>query len=268
MIRLNSGSLHAVCHYCSHRILNLREWNETSDSSILICSFKYQNMKKLFYTLMMLFISLTLVAQEKETKEYTNFISCEVDGKPFKAEARKMKIPISGFEYLGLAAFQVGPDISVWITLYYLSGNLKPGTYDIVSEEYIENKARKKAEENLVWALIDYTEETKGLGHAFHDGESMSGTLTIEEIGDKTIKGTFEATLKGVYYKKRAVATMTGSGIKDNLWDKAVTKAGGGMLVSGPHDHDNTKKSKETDTIVLTNGNFYLDWNKDEDKAK
>ncbi|HAH56853.1 MAG TPA: hypothetical protein DCL86_01765, partial [Bacteroidales bacterium] len=203
-----------------------------------------------------------LFAQDKQEKDYTNFISCEVDGKPFKAEARKMKIPISGFEYLGLAAFQVSPDISVWIRLYYLSDNLKPGTYEIVSEEYVENAARKKAEENMVWAMVDYSEETKGLGHAFHDGESLSGTVTIEELGDKTIKGSFEATLKGVYYKKRAVATMTGSGIKDNLWDKAVTKAGGGMLVSGPHDHDNTKKSKETDTIILTNGHFYLDWNK------
>jgi hypothetical protein len=207
-------------------------------------------------------MGISLFAQDKQEKDYTNFISCEVDGKPFKAEARKMKIPISGFEYLGLAAFQVSPDISVWIRLYYLSDNLKPGTYEIVSEEYVENAARKKAEENMVWAMVDYSEETKGLGHAFHDGESLSGTVTIEELGDKTIKGSFEATLKGVYYKKRAVATMTGSGIKDNLWDKAVTKAGGGMLVSGPHDHDNTKKSKETDTIILTNGHFYLDWNK------
>lgn len=219
-------------------------------------------MKNIFISLLLISMGISLFAQDKQEKDYTNFISCEVDGKPFKAEARKMKIPISGFEYLGLAAFQVSPDISVWIRLYYLSDNLKPGTYEIVSEEYVENAARKKAEENMVWAMVDYSEETKGLGHAFHDGESLSGTITIEELGDKTIKGSFEATLKGVYYKKRAVATMTGSGIKDNLWDKAVTKAGGGMLVSGPHDHDNTKKSKETDTIILTNGHFYLDWNK------
>ncbi|MBV2245941.1 MAG: hypothetical protein KUL83_02165 [Lentimicrobium sp.] len=219
-------------------------------------------MKNIFISLLLISMGISLFAQDKQEKDYTNFISCEVDGKPFKAEARKMKIPISGFEYLGLAAFQVSPDISVWIRLYYLSDNLKPGTYEIVSEEYVENAARKKAEENMVWAMVDYSEETKGLGHAFHDGESLSGTVTIEELGDKTIKGSFEATLKGVYYKKRAVATMTGSGIKDNLWDKAVTKAGGGMLVSGPHDHDNTKKSKETDTIILTNGHFYLDWNK------
>lgn len=219
-------------------------------------------MKNIFISLLLISMGISLFAQDKQEKDYTNFISCEVDGKPFKAEARKMKIPISGFEYLGLAAFQVSPDLSVWIRLYYLSDNLKPGTYEIVSEEYVANAARKKAEENMVWAMVDYSEETKGLGHAFHDGESLSGTVTIEELGDKTIKGSFEATLKGVYYKKRAVATMTGSGIKDNLWDKAVTKAGGGMLVSGPHDHDNTKKSKETDTIILTNGHFYLDWNK------
>lgn len=219
-------------------------------------------MKKVLFLFLLIIMGISLFAQDKEVKDYTNFISCEVDGKAFKAEARKMKIPISGFEYLGFAAFEVSPDVSVWVRLYYLSGNLTPGTYEIVSEENIDNASRKKAEENMVWALIDYTEETKGLGHAFHDGESMSGTVTIEEVGDKTIKGSFEATLKGVYYKKRAVATMTGSGIKNNLWDKAITKAGGGMLVSSPHDHDNTKKSKETDTIILTNGHFYLDWNK------
>lgn len=221
-------------------------------------------MKKLSFSFLLIVMGLSLFAQTKEEKPYTNFISCEVDGKEFKAEAQKMKIPISGFEYLGLAAFKVSPDVSVWIRLYYLTDNLKPGTYEIVSEENIDNSSRKKAEDNMVWALIDYTEETKGLGHAFHDGESLSGTVTIEEVGDKTIKGTFEATLKGVYYKKRAVATMTGSGIKGNLWDKAITKAGGGMLVSHPHDHENTKKDKETDTIVLTNGHFFLDWNKAE----
>ncbi|MDY0343702.1 MAG: hypothetical protein RBR28_09020 [Lentimicrobium sp.] len=225
-------------------------------------------MKKVLFLFLLIIMGISLFAQDKEVKDYTNFISCEVDGKAFKAEARKMKIPISGFEYLGFAAFEVSPDVSVWVRLYYLSGNLTPGTYEIVSEENIDNASRKKAEENMVWALIDYTEETKGLGHAFHDGESMSGTVTIEEVGDKTIKGSFEATLKGVYYKKRAVATMTGSGIKNNLWDKAITKAGGGMLVSSPHDHDNTKKSKETDTIILTNGHFYLDWNKADAEEK
>ena len=35
------------------------------------------------------------------------------------------------------------------------------------------------------------------------------------------------------------------------------------MLVNGgPHDHDNTRKGDETDTIVLSEGRFVVDWTK------
>lgn len=207
----------------------------------------------------------TVLAQEPE-----NFISCEVNGKSWKAEAKKMKIPAFGFEYLAIAAFQVSPDVQVWIRMYYFKDELKPGTYPVISEETLQKTSKKKkAEDNAVWVLIDYTEETKGLGHAFHDGESLSGTLVIEELGEKYIKGTFEAQLTGVYYKKRTMATVTGSGIRGNLEDKLLTKAGGGMLANGdPHEHANTKKQDETDSIVLSKGSFFVDWSKPEKKEK
>jgi len=207
----------------------------------------------------------TVLAQEPE-----NFISCEVNGKSWKAEAKKMKIPAFGFEYLAIAAFQVSPDVQVWIRMYYFKDELKPGTYPVISEETLQKTSKKKkAEDNAVWVLIDYTEETKGLGHAFHDGESLSGTLVIEELGEKYIKGTFEAQLAGVYYKKRTMATVTGSGIRGNLEDKLLTKAGGGMLANGdPHEHANTKKQDETDSIVLRKGSFFVDWSKPEKKEK
>lgn len=223
-------------------------------------------MRKLIITVVLIFsgIMSTLNAQE-----FANFISCKVDGKEYKAEARRMKIPVSGFEYLAVASFQVSPDVQVWIRLYYFTDSLKPGTYEILSEEDLDSKSKRKADEDLVWVLVDYTEETKGLGHAFHDGESLSGTLTIDKVSKTSIEGSFEATLKGVYYKKRAVATMTGSGIKGNLKSKAITKAGGGMLTNaGAHDHDNTKKGDETDTIVLSGGKFHIDWSKPEKEAK
>lgn len=222
---------------------------------------------KAIVVLIMLMISTKFIYSQ----EFTNFISCQVDGKAWKAEAKKMRIPVAGFEYLALAAFEVSPDIQVWIRLYYFSDELKPGTYSITSEEEIEatSKKKRKSNEDIVWVLVDYTEETKGLGHAFHDGESLNGTLTIDEITKTSIKGSFEANLTGVYYKKRAVATVTGSGIRSNLEDKLLTKAGGGMLANGgPHDHDNTKKSKETDSIVLTNGQFFVDWSKPEKEKK
>ena len=202
-------------------------------------------------------------------QEFTNFISCKADGKEWKAEARRVKIPVSGFEYLALAAFQVGPDVQVWIRLYYFSDSLKPGTYQILPENNLDSKSSNKVGQDLVWVLVDYTEETKGMGHAFHDGESMSGTLTIEKVSKTSIEGTFNATLTGVYYKKRTMATATGAGIQANLERKMMTKAGGGMLAnSGPHDHDNTKKSDDTDTIILSEGKFHVDWSKSDEKSK
>ncbi len=215
---------------------------------------------KTLVVLIVLMISTKFI----HSQEFTNFISCQVDGKEWKAEARKMKIPAFGFEYLALAAFQVSPDVQVWIRMYYFKDELKPGTYPIISEEELEKSSKKKKpEDNPVWVLIDYTEETKGLGHAFHDGESLSGTITIEEVTEKSVKGSFEAQLTGVYYKKRNMATVTGSGIRGNLENKLLTKAGGGMIANGgPHDHDNTKKQDETDSIVLTNGSFFVDWTK------
>lgn len=198
-------------------------------------------------------------------QEFSNYISCKVDGKEYKAEARKMKIPVRNFEYLALASFQVSPDVQVWIRFYYFSDSLKPGTYPIIPEDEMQSASRKKAEQDLVWAFVDYTEETKGLGHAFHDGESLSGTITINRVTKTSVEGTFEASLKGVYYVKRTMATITGSGIKGNLERKAFTKAGGGMLVNGgAHDHDNTKLSDKTDTIVLSDGTFFVDWSKAE----
>lgn len=223
-------------------------------------------MKKRISTVLLILLGIASMLQ---AQEFTNFISCNVDGKEYKAEARRMKIPVSGFEYLALASFQVSPDVQVWIQFYYFSDSLKPGTYQIISEDDIESSAKKKADKDLVWAMVDYSEETKGLGHAFHDGESLSGTITIDKVSKTSIEGSFEANLKGVYYKKRAVATMTGSGIRGNLERKAFTKAGGGMLANaGPHDHDNTKKSDETDTIVLSNGKFHVDWTKSEKDKK
>ena len=222
-------------------------------------------MKKLAIAILLI---LTGIGSILHAQELTNYISCKVDGKEWKAEAKRLKIPVSGFEYLGLGAFQVSPDVQVWIRLYYFSDSLKPGKYQILAEDKLESESKKKADSDLVWVLVDYTQETKGLGHAFHDGESMSGTLTIDKVNKTSIKGSFEATLKGVYYKKRGFATATGSGITSNIERKVFTKAGGGMLVNGPHDHDNSKKLDETDTIVLSDGKFHVDWKKPEKESK
>ena len=209
------------------------------------------------------FVIISGIGSMLHAQDYPNYISCKVDGKDWKAEAKKMKIPVTGFEYLALGAFQVSPDIQIWIRLYYFTDSLKPGTYPIISEDDMESDAKVKANLDRVWVLVDYTEETKGLGHAFHDGESLSGTLTIEKVSGSSVEGSFEATLRGVYYVKRAMATMSGSGIRGNLEKKIVTKSGGGMYANdGPHDHDNTRKDDKTDTIILSGGKFFIDWTK------
>lgn len=115
-----------------------------------------------------------------------NFISCKVNGADWNAEAKRMKIPVKGFEYLALAAFRVSPDVQVWIRLYYWADSLTPGTYPVMSEKELDSK--KKADRKPVYVLVDYTEETKGLGHAFHDGESLSGTLTISKLTKTSIE--------------------------------------------------------------------------------
>lgn len=217
-------------------------------------------MKKNVFTLLILLLST--IAVHSQSQEFTNFISCKVDGKEYSAEARRLKFGTPGMDFLTIASFQVSPDVQVWIRFYYMTDSLQPGTYDIVPENAIATAASRKATKSMVWVLIDYTEETKGLGHAFHDGESLSGTLTIDKVSKTSVEGSFEATLNGVYYQKRALATMSGAGIKGNLEKKLISKAGGGMYANagGPHNHDNTKKLKETDTIILSDGRFFIDW--------
>ena len=220
-------------------------------------------MKKNAITLLILLFST--LAVHSQSKEFTNFISCKVDGKEYKAEARRLNIVTKGMDYLSVASFQVSPDVQVWIRIYYLTETLEPGTYNIISDEDLGKITRKNVGNSKIWVLLDYTEETKSLGHGFHDGESLSGTLTIDKTSKTSVEGSFEATLTGVYYQKKAIATLTGSGIKGNIQKKMVSKAGGGMIVNaGIHDHANTKKLKETDTIVLTDGRFFIDWNKKE----
>ena len=194
-----------------------------------------------------------------------NFMSANIDGTEWKAEAKRLRIPIKGFSYLALAGFKVSPDEQLWIRLYYAEDELKPGTYPIESLEAMNQKGFQPKSGERIWALVDYTEETKKMGHGFHDGESMDGTVTITSVTPTSVEGTFEATLQGVYYQKRALATVTGTGLRANLEKKLLTSAGAGMVVNGdPHDHENSKKTKETDTIKIANGKFKVDWTKED----
>lgn len=196
----------------------------------------------------------------------TNTMTATVDGKAWSAPVQKLRLPFPGHvKYLGLAGMAVKPDVQLWIRLLYTGDKLKPGTYEVIPQDGSEYERvyKQSSGTDVTWALVDYTEETKGLGHAFRDGESWKGTVTITKVTETSIEGTFEATMKGVLYKKRGFATATGAGLFSNLEDKAITKAGGGMFVKGdPHDHDNTKKTGSTDDIVVRDGKFSLSWEK------
>ncbi|GHB80837.1 hypothetical protein [Persicitalea jodogahamensis] len=196
-----------------------------------------------------------------------NFISATIDGQEWKAEAKRLKVPFrkKDFNYLALAGFEVNPDVQLWIRLYYFTDELKPGTFPIEDLSEMEKRKYKPKSEGGLFALVDYTEETKKMGHGFHDGESLKGTVTITAATPTSVEGTFEGTLNGVYYQKRVLATMTGSGLRANLGKKMLTGAGAGMAANfDPHEHDNTKKTSETDTIKISNGKFKVDWSKDE----
>ncbi len=58
-------------------------------------------MKNLTLTLLLLMSGFGSMLHAQDS---LNFISCKVDGKELKAEAKRMKIPVSGFEYLALAS--------------------------------------------------------------------------------------------------------------------------------------------------------------------
>ncbi len=224
-------------------------------------------MKKLRKFIIVLSLLSGMVFSVSAQEAFENFVSCKVDGKEFHAKAKRLRLPAAkNVQYISVVGFQVKPDIEVWIRIIYMKDKLVPGTYKVFSEEEFDKQSKKKKQKQVedVYVFIDYTEETKNLGHGFYDGESMSGTLTVESVSATSISGTFEAELLGVHYKKRGLATVTGYGIKDNIRKKALTEAGAGILAHAhPHDHPNTKKLNETDTIIITEGRFNMDWTKE-----
>ena len=201
----------------------------------------------------------------------TSQFTATINGKEFKAGGQRLKLPLSSsMRYLAIAGMNVNPDVQLWLRFFYLN-DLKPGTYQILGDNDKSVKAKfdkNNPNADAVYALLDYTEETKGLGHAFQDGESYEGIVTISKVTDTSIEGTFSGTLKGQTYRKRVMATLSGFGLRQNLEDKVITAAGGGMFVkSDPHDHNNTRKGDKTDDIKVENGTFKVYWGRD-DKAK
>ena len=125
-------------------------------------------MKKAFILVLALLGNMFTYAQKSE-----NLMSATIDGEAWQAEAKRLKIPVSNFRHLAFAAFKVNPDEQLWIRLYYFDDELKPGTYPIESLEAVDKKGFKPKSEGRVWALVDFTEETKKMGHGFHVSESM-----------------------------------------------------------------------------------------------
>lgn len=216
-------------------------------------------MKRILSVLLGLSLALTVQAQTAPD----NTFAVQVNGKSWEGKAQRIRIPMGGAHYVVIAGMSPKPETQTWVRLYYV-GDLKPGTYPIVSENDVE-KNYEKAAERGVFALVDYSEEIKG---GYHDGESATGTVTITNVTPQSIEGTFEAQLRGIYFKRTINPfNMTGA-MERSLERKAMTGAGMGILANGdPHQHDDVKRTKETDEIKLTGGKFKASWTgKDEKK--
>jgi hypothetical protein len=185
-----------------------------------------------------------------------NTMSVTVNGKTWEGTAQRLRIPMGGARYVAIAGFSQKPETQTWVRLYHV-GDLKPGTYPIVSENDVEKNYEKAAEKG-VFALVDYSEEIKG---GYHDGESWKGTVTITQVTDERIEGTFEAQLRGIYFKRTVNPFNLTGALERSVERKAMTGAGMGMLANGhPHEHDDVKRTKETDEITLTGGKFTAIW--------
>ena len=208
------------------------------------------------------FLAVALIGQAQTAPD--NTFAVQINGKSWEGKAQRMRIPMGGAQYVVIAGMSAKPETQTWIRLYYV-GDLKPGTYPIVSENDVEQNYQKAAERG-VFALVDYSEEIKG---GYHDGESATGTVTITSVTPQSIEGTFEAQLKGIYFKRTINPfNMTGA-MERSLERKAMTGAGMGILANGggPHEHDDVKRTKETDEVKLTGGKFKATWTgKDEKK--
>lgn len=135
--------------------------------------------------LLILFIGTSAYAQ---TSQFT----ATINGKEFKAPGQRLKLPLPGsMRYLAVAGMNVSPDVQLWLRFFYLN-DLKPGTYPIMAENDKSVKTTFKDNPNAVYALLDYTEETKGMGHAFQDGESYEGTVTISKVPTPALRAHFQ----------------------------------------------------------------------------
>jgi hypothetical protein len=192
-------------------------------------------------------------------------VSAVVNGKPFKAPGRRVRFG----NYTYLTANLVNPDRTVQLRIWQIMAESQlpaPGEYEVISSNEVERAKQKEMEARMMtaqsrgmkgFALIDYSEETKGMGFAYHVGESQPGGKFVLTVSNADrMEGTFSGKLKGVFYKERTSATVFGgmSRIMNKLEDKAVKAATGweGDISNGPGG--GYRKQPETDEITLTDG--------------
>jgi hypothetical protein len=192
-------------------------------------------------------------------------VSATVNGKPFKAAGRRVRFG----NYTYLTANLVNPDRTVQVRLWHILDQSQfpaPGEYEVVAITDFEKKKQKEMEEMFAntrakgmkgYALIDYSEETKGMGFAYHVGESQPGGKFVLTVSNADrMEGTFSGKLTGVFYKERTSSTVFGGmgRIMGKLEDKAVKAATGweGDISNGPGG--SYRKQPETDEITVTDG--------------
>lgn len=96
-------------------------------------------MKNALLTILLLFVLDAASAQKTD-----NYISATIDGKLWKAEAKRLKFKAREMGYLVLCAFEVNPDVQVWIRMWYQGDAPAPGTYAIEDLKGLEGKSTKE----------------------------------------------------------------------------------------------------------------------------
>lgn len=203
------------------------------------------------------------------TPKAADGVSAMVNGTAFKAPGRRVRFG----HYTYVTANLVNPDRTVQLRIWNILDESQlpsPGEYEVVAVTDFDKKKSKELEDMFTsararnmkgYALIDYSEETKGMGFAYHVGESQPGGKFVLTVSNSDrMEGTFSGKLKGIFYKEKTGATVFGgmSRIMNKLEDKAVTAATGwqGDISNGPGG--GYRKQPETDEITIIDGKLSI----------
>lgn len=196
-----------------------------------------------------------------------NTFSVQINGKEYKTQPRRIRIG----NYWWVTANSIKPDqsIRIWLGNYANKDIVEPGTYLIVDVDNPDTRENRKIVEGSLGtykgiAVVKYVEETKEPRMEYHVGKSKNGneTITVKMGADGFLEASFNCTLAGSYWKEKGAATVFGGmgRLVGKMQDKVITKTTGYDSDIDP-EGNGYKKQENTDSIMLSNGQFRLKMN-------